>query len=399
MSVYNNLLPASFNNVNFLVPDESKSSGKKTIKHDYPNSNRRFVEELGVAVPEYSITAIVSGIDAVQKRIRLETELSKSGRGLLIHPVLGQLFVVATDYQSSSSDTKIGEFVFNISFSESVDNISLTPSVSSVQLISSLIESAKSSLDSQFVSLFSNTTFPDTISKTSDQLTGILSEVGSFTSGVSDLNTVASNALSLNVSKTLNSVATIARQGGTIASQLRSNYELAENISDDIPSFFNSWLGLTGFGLSRKKKPLITQKRIVEENNLGLVEEHTQINALLGIYESAAYKQYETDIELSITRNELEDQYNSIIDNAQEGGIAFSSEFRELISNIRVRVREVLEEKEQNVWRVVDIDAGQSSMAITAYRYYNSLENLETIIDLNKNVNVSIHDEIVKGVS
>lgn len=399
MTVFNNLLPASFNNVNFLVPDESKSGGKKTVKHEYAGSDRRYVEELGELAPDYSITAIVTGFDAIQQRIRLETELKKSGRGLLIHPALGQLMVVAIDYTSSSSDTKIGEFTFEISFSESADNITLTPSISSVQSISSLVSQAKDALDSGFTSLFSDTTFPDTITKTANQLTDILNEVGNFAGGLSDINTTASSVLNLNISNTLNSVATIARQGVTIASQIRQIYNNVENISDDIPSFFNSWLGFTVFGSDRNKKTLTTQKRITEENNLSALEDHTKLNALLGLFESASYTEYQTDIELLEIQETIEAQYQELIDNAIENSLAYSSEFRELISQVRVKTREILENKTQNVWRVVDISPNESSMALTAYRYYGDLENLNNIIGLNPLSNVSINDEIIKGVS
>ena len=42
------LQTAKWRNVEFIMNNVETSGGQKTVVHEYPNSNRRFVENLGV---------------------------------------------------------------------------------------------------------------------------------------------------------------------------------------------------------------------------------------------------------------------------------------------------------------------------------------------------------------
>lgn len=399
MSLSTEYLSASFRGVGFLVPRESKAAGKKTVSHEYPNAKKRFVEELGEQAATYSINAIIVGANSIQNRINLERALTKSGRGLLIHPSLGQLMVVATTFSSDSSDGEVGQFSFSITFEESEENISLTPTVTGNQLVSSLAGSAKLSLDAAFKSVFSNNGFSDLIIDNAEQLTDVSELLGGSFDGVSGLVSENLSVFKSSLTSFANNALVTARNGTSIADGLRGIYDKLDEISPQIGEFYEGFKDLTGYNLDRVAKPLTTAKRILEELNLSSIDDHTRLNGLVSAYEAATYKEYETDQELLAVKTELDESYDSLVERAKEDSIAYNIDFRDDINALRNKARESFELKAVNAWRVVDIDAGESSLSNISYRYYESLDQVDTILKLNPNINAAESDGAIIGLS
>ena len=61
MTILENLNVASFRGARFLIKSHSTSGGRKTVNHEYPNSDRRFVEDLGELQETFSIQGIIHG--------------------------------------------------------------------------------------------------------------------------------------------------------------------------------------------------------------------------------------------------------------------------------------------------------------------------------------------------
>lgn len=400
MSVFKNLLKASFRGIEFLTPDESKVGGKKTVTHEYAGSEkRRFVEELGSQSPTYSITAIIHGADAIQKRINFENELDKAGRGLLIHPTYGQIMVVATDYNSSSSDTAIGKFTFSITFKESEENITLTATADSVNLVSNIADQAKAALDLSFIAKYINIKTPFILQASAAQFTGVTTTLGGLAGSLEDV--IPANLTDFNSIADIaeNIAPTIVREATSFIGEVRSLYNAYENVSGSISGYYDGYMDLTTFGGNRLQKALTTVKRISEEVNLSAFEDVTRINSLISSYEAASYRDYNTDIELNDTKLELETAYDYIIENSDDDGLIFDPDLKSIVNDLRVSTRNVFEQKQQIAWRVVDIQPDECSIALATHRYYGNLENIETIANLNPDVNFSQSDVDLKGIS
>tara|TARA_R110000851_G_scaffold87972_4_gene191783 strand:- start:825 stop:2024 length:1200 start_codon:yes stop_codon:yes gene_type:complete len=399
MSVSQQSLKASFRGIEFLMPDESEKGGKKNVIHEYPNSNKRFVEVLGVLQGVYSVTAIIHGGDAIQQRKRFKTALDEDGIGLLVHPTLGQINVVATDYTSSSSDTELGKFVFEITFVQSENNLTLAPTVASNQLLSSLANQGYGNLDTAFDEKYINNAATDTLKTTATKFNDILGQVDTLTNFLPDFDSGLLSVFKKGVNDAQNISAVVIRGGSNLSSTLRSNYNSFLDISQNISGYGAAWEALTNFSINRAPKSLITAKRITEENNLGVMDDHTRINALIGLYESSVYTQYNTDQDLLAAQDLLEERYDTLIQEAPDGSIAYDADLRQTINDMRVASRSVFEEKAQNVWKIVDIEPNQTSMALTAHRYYGDLDQINSLKNLNDDVNVAISDETLKGLT
>ncbi|MGR3179829.1 MAG: DNA circularization N-terminal domain-containing protein [Candidatus Anammoxibacter sp.] len=399
MSVFSELQEASYRGVTFLVPNETKEGGKKIVEHNYPGNDRRFVEELGKQPNSYRITAIVFGSDAIQRRIRLEQALTETGRGLLIHPTLGQIQVVATTFSSRSSDSELGKFTFDIEFLESEENITLSPGATNNQLVSVIKSDVSKNLDIAFLNKFKDSGFADILKGTSTQFRGLITDINIFKDGIQDPTAKGLSALNRLLELNENNAPITVRTAKGYVTALRDIYNTFENVSGNVGGFQNAWFSLTDFGNNRVKKTLITAKRIEEEINLSAVEDHTRVNALAGAYESATFREYKTDVELLDVQIKLEDKYADIVEDALDDSLANAPDVRQSINDLRVKSREVFEQKIQNVWRVVDIETNETSLPLLTHRFYGDHEKLDALKDLNRNINFAIFDQNIKGLT
>jgi prophage DNA circulation protein len=143
MSLSDKYQQASFRGLNFLIRSENEPGGKKYVAHEYPNSDRRFIEELGTKAGVYTMQAFVHGPDAITDKRSLRNAFKEIGLGVLVHPLYGRLNVKTTDWEFSSEETNIGEISFSVTFYESEENISLVPTVAGTSQVTGAATKAR----------------------------------------------------------------------------------------------------------------------------------------------------------------------------------------------------------------------------------------------------------------
>lgn len=116
MAALQGLIPASFRGVPFLCPDGTKDSGRHAVKHEYPDSSQRFVEDNGFCVPNFKINCVVHGADALSRLRRLEAAINTPGPGTLVHPIHGRQFVQAGKYHLKHDDKDVGVYTIDCEF-------------------------------------------------------------------------------------------------------------------------------------------------------------------------------------------------------------------------------------------------------------------------------------------
>jgi len=89
------LVAASFRGVPFYVDGMGGTAGRRAEQHEYPNRDLPYAEDLGRAAREYTFDGYVIGRFFGLQRDALLTALEAYGPGLLDHPFLGQIEVVA----------------------------------------------------------------------------------------------------------------------------------------------------------------------------------------------------------------------------------------------------------------------------------------------------------------
>ena len=116
MSYLDNLRPASFRGIAFLVPSDESSFGRRIETHAYPKRDDPYHEDLGQAPDSFTIEAVVSGDDFIARALALEEAIKASGHGQLVHPHYGLLQVVAIDGRRRHDNASVGEVRFSVTF-------------------------------------------------------------------------------------------------------------------------------------------------------------------------------------------------------------------------------------------------------------------------------------------
>ena len=118
------LVMASFRNVEFHVEMGSMSSGRRTVVFEYPKRDLPYSEDMGRSARRWQFTAYLilgdKGIrnNLMQQRDELIRALEKELAGVLIHPDLGQEYVMCERYTYSEQRERGGYMAFDLQFVE-----------------------------------------------------------------------------------------------------------------------------------------------------------------------------------------------------------------------------------------------------------------------------------------
>ena len=145
--ILDKLETASFKGFTFLTPKNTTRTGRKVAVHEFVNSDKRFVEDLGAFPNEFSFPAIVHGENAIQLKDSFIEILNKPGPGILIHPTYGSQSVsVKGPYTIDDDDTSLGQFVFKLVFAVDSGPVSPTATRPTTSTISAIEQTTRSSI-------------------------------------------------------------------------------------------------------------------------------------------------------------------------------------------------------------------------------------------------------------
>ena len=110
------LLPASFRGINFLIEQAAVPVGRKGQLHEYPQRDEPFFESLGKQSQVHKVSAYVIGDDCFERRDKLLEALEKEGPGELVHPWLGRMLVDVGECDLTHSRTEGGMARLELTF-------------------------------------------------------------------------------------------------------------------------------------------------------------------------------------------------------------------------------------------------------------------------------------------
>ena len=230
MAILDDLVAASFKGATFLIDTTSTSGGRKTVTHEYPNSDRRFVEDLGELREIYTMTGTISGANYFADRDNLIAQLKSSGSGELIHPFYGSVTVTAKPYSLNENLTDLGVARFSMTFERT--NESVFPKVTKNN--ASLIDQKTSSVFG-----FMKTDLIDTFNVTPKN-------TGNFVDATATMTRIA-GAMGINadtILKVTNNTSEFSSLLETFTDNINTNAFDSVNLSDDLFNLFDSFNGL-----------------------------------------------------------------------------------------------------------------------------------------------------------
>lgn len=120
---------ATWRGVPFELESHTGRFGRRTVRHEYPQRNKPFIEDMGRRTREFTLKGFVQGDDYFGARDALIIAAEVEGSGTLVHPYLGTLTVTldAFDVTESTRDGRMARFSF--SFIETGDLTFPTPNL------------------------------------------------------------------------------------------------------------------------------------------------------------------------------------------------------------------------------------------------------------------------------
>lgn len=389
------MLEASFRGVNFRVHSEASDAGRKIVLHELLNSSERFVEDLGEVPVKFSIEAFVHGIGFRDNATRLETALRQEGVGRLVLPTFGALDVFALPYTKTAIQTGIGEIKFSLEFAVGRIEPSPVSAITDEQEVFSLGDTARQDIQAAFIGLWQVPKDASNIAMAqSDLLATAQTAFNSFKDIVPSENL---ENMQRNITLFETSSPNFVRNATALANNLIGGTPTITGLWQEISLGLSKGIGidsllkLSDFGSVILKDSDIlrgafisegeniplwnptTAGRIERNNNRLALVNVNRIASLVTSYEVAASSIYSTSEDINNVRLALEANHETLMrDDTIDSDILQSNDrVRDSVENLRIASLNVLEQKEQQVFRIDSIDIQRaSSSLVQAYALY-----------------------------
>lgn len=371
------LVQASWRGVVFSVrSEELPSGGRKTALHDFPNSDERFVEDLGEIPPRFTLTAFVHGLDWLERAQSLEKALREPGPGRLVMPTFGAWTVWALPYSKSASQTSVGEIEFSLEFATSRAVAGIIEAVAAPEMVFAAGDTARNSIAGAFGSIFE---------APGDSL--------GFGAALSDITSAANEAFSA-VSTLLNAESLgemtgalrslLGNAGGLLGDPIQMGLEFF-GIDDDAPGLWQiisegldildsvgallAFANNFGNNLALIQSDLDSGATVSPVSNISLwaattedridrnearttIVESNRLAALVAAYEQACNGDYQTTDQVQVIRKDLEDTFAEMmrVDAQDVTSVPANREVRFAMDDLRIRALAVLDQKAQSAW-------------------------------------------------
>lgn len=398
MSIFDELVEASFLGVGFLQPSSEISGGIKFALNEFVGNNQQSVEPLGVRQRSFSVTAIIqedtNQSNYKQKRDRLLSVLESQEKGNYSNPFFGIIEnVYAVSYSLIEDQTFLGEARFRINFL--IDNFDGQPRIEEDTL--SIIDKDISDLSSDLEDEINETIvvgsfFPRNVLDLSDKL---VSTVTSFEENITlfEVSEELISEFSSQVSDFRSSVFTLANTPEVVGTQISNLMTTVNNLYNTPNDAFEVLNSFFDFGSEDHNTPINenTNERIERKRNRDLINSLVQGQALIFAYQNFGRLSIQTVDELEQLNLDLENQYFKFLEEN-----VLSEDFISSLSDIRSSVNNFFNIRRNELNEVFEVEINQQPLAVLTYSYYGSTEKFSDLIDLNRDLNVSFFSGKVK---
>lgn len=125
------LQPASFRGVPFAVISGSVTAGRRLARHEYPQRDVPYLEDMGRRAREYKVEAYIIGPDYMSGRDQLLAAIEEEGPGQLVHRYYGTKLVAVAECELTESTEFGGMAKFTLQFVEAGEQAQPTVGIDS----------------------------------------------------------------------------------------------------------------------------------------------------------------------------------------------------------------------------------------------------------------------------
>jgi prophage DNA circulation protein len=370
---FSNLRRGKFRSARFyILKDGDTTGGRKTVTHEYANSDRRFVEDLGKRKEVYNLEIYVDNTTSFNDRDSLKQALNTKGTGKLVHPFYGQKTVSVKGWTLFNN---YGWSRFNVIFEESNSSVLPQKEQGNKSLLDRLKDGMKTLQTEKVGTVFNAVgkgykTFNKGVTKVnefSEEMLDVANAVINTTSSLGELTNTLND--------TLDNVAVLVKAPTTLATRISNLFTQFELIGARTKDQFDATKGLFGFGESDTdtKTDTDTQRTIKTNNNT--INIAVRANALALGYQNATDLDYNNNEELEDIQGILEGEYQSLI-------IIADDDTLESLKELRSQAELVFQGLEKTVPKIYTITLNSyTNIHQIVFDYYGNFANSEDFED------------------
>lgn len=395
------LQQASWRGFKFLMDNVTTTGGQKTVVHEYPNSNRRTVENLGEMPDAYEVRAIINQTgnrdDYFTKKAALRAAIKLPGLGEFIHPWDGKIIcAVDGEYSFTETDRELGVTVFTFRLLVSTEDILPKAATSTRSIVSSAAENARSALSNSVGEIFGvSINFPSNFQEAEE----LLNNAGDWMDDKRSVFRQASDSIS-DVTRVIDNfkgdVIELIDAPAKLGTDIIGMYQSVTTLFTQPAERLEALKQFFGFGDDFANINPDTESRIERLTNQNNIVDVMNAAALIETYDAASLVQFSNVKEIDSAQVDLENQYQKIMSDynvTSDNTSGLNEESAAALFNLRDQSRKFLDEQRINTPRIVPILTRETSIQLLAFQYYGSSEPTEELIGLNDIFDVSF----VKG--
>jgi prophage DNA circulation protein len=369
-----------FRNVEFFIlKDGDTTGGRKNVTHEYPNSDRRFIEDIGLLKNTYNLEIYVDNLTNQNQRNNLITALNKEGTGTLIHPFYGSKTVSVKGWTAFND---YGWTRFNVTFQEADPSVLPLKDNKNKSLLERLKDQMRDLQETKVGTVFDAVgkgfrVFNEGVNKVNDfsnQMLEVSNAVLNSTSALGDLQNT--------IFDTLDNVALLVKSPTLLADRISLLFTRFELIGERTKDLFDATAGLFGFG----DDDTITEETIKLNNDT--INTSVRANALAIAYNTAVNLDYNNEEELDEIRGILETEYEALIEIVDDDTLND-------LKDLRAQADLIFNELEKTVPKIFTvIIQGNQNIHQIVFNYYGNFANdedyeskVQEILDLNNFTN------------
>jgi prophage DNA circulation protein len=386
------LLPASFRGIPFRVLSHEFSGGRNTKRHEMPDRDGGFNEDLGKKTDVFKIEAHVIGDNYFFIRDALIAAMKQKNEGVLIHPYFG-VKLVQPEGISVKEDTNEGRRAFlTLEFGEAGSNLFPFAQIDAAIAFATSAATAIAQVQNGFQTAFVIAGLPAFIRDSA--VSAILDLKDTFDSIFNNvrLNGTEHSDLKKKVEALGDNAATLVTDSAQLASEIDdiiNGYRLlvpdapesttvdSTSGRDDKLAVFND---LIVFDSGEGDIPETTPTRTQEKNNAKALNSLVQQLSLVRLSQQTVDKEFKSNDEASAQRTSVIDNIEIQLKKTETSDESFQA-LEDLVAKLVQAVPDV-NSNFANIKTTKQVNSIPT--LVLAHDLYESVDNEQDIIDRNK---------------
>jgi prophage DNA circulation protein len=405
MSLLDELYPASYKEADFLIQKATTNGGRKDVLHEFPNSDKQNVEDLGLKPRTYQIEGIISGDNYIRKRDRLLLKIEEGGTGLLVHPFYGNLENMSCRVFGINEDlTELGDAKIKMTFTVSNDIGIPAATQNTISKLNALNTNVQSAMGDDIANGFDVGTLRDTFKDATETMDRMFDAFDDKTKFVNQIIGAADEFNSL-ISNFSNNITNLARKPQDLADSINNIFQSINGLYATVDSTLSVYENFFGFDDDQVQTETTTVSRIERQTNDTLLKQSMQLSALSFSYLNAAEVEFSTLDEIDEVADRLEKQFAKVVDNNDQINVLLSinpvpkdigSETISALQEMRAATQSFFDDAKLTASKTIEVFTEEMPARVMTYQYYGSSDLAEEIIGLNDDPNVSFYKGDVK---